>query len=419
MHKQPPSMRYLACSHRCPSSDIGDVCTAIFRLLCTTYEQAWRQTFPNFEPWFCLSSAAVINMVHAYNARGWPATSDPASGYHAGNAAAICVRTIDPLPDSANQQPTHTATFVKRRPAVKYRQHQERIHCRYFTADDFTTLFSSLVQSTFIQFGPALVRQLKGIPMGISPAPFIANLYLASFEFRFLQQYPSATAAAQATLRRFRHSKRYLDDLASLNNPYLACLLYNDRQHQGLHGIYPSCLRVTTQSHPHLPAGSLPFLDILLVPTNRHGVSHITTRLYDKRDQPAFQNVRLSRFVPLHSNVNEAAKRKIFTGQFHRLRRIISDMDNFCYEIARVMLALLHNGYQRHHLETSYRSLLRAFPHLFYFERRAYNLRTPRPRGPDGERRPRAAPPATDLPFDRTVRYVGQLVERRPPPRSA
>ncbi|KXZ45084.1 hypothetical protein GPECTOR_58g532 [Gonium pectorale] len=78
----------------------------------------------------------------------------------------------------------------------------------YFTADDFTTLFSSLVNSTFIQFGSALVRQLKGIPMGISPAPFIANLYLASFEFRFLQQYPSTTAAAQATLRRFRHSKR-------------------------------------------------------------------------------------------------------------------------------------------------------------------------------------------------------------------
>jgi hypothetical protein len=91
----------------------------------------------------------------------------------------------------------------------------------------------------------------------------------------------------------------------------------------------PPCLRVSPQRHP-LPSTHIPFLDILLVFGRRASPNpasqpsptvHVTTRLYDKRDQPAFASLRLSRFVPPFSNVAACFKRNILSGQFARLSR--------------------------------------------------------------------------------------------------
>ncbi len=180
----------------------------------------------------------------------------------------------------------------------------------------------------------------------IPPAPFIANLFLGWVQYQLLLQLDGAGAAARTILECFRYTKRFLDDLAARNNPFLA-------QYQP-HGIYPAELEIPAQQHPHLPPGRFPFLDVLLVHApvtvgaRRH--SRFTTRLYDKRDQPAFVDVRLSRFVPASSNVNEAAKRNIFTSQFQRLRFIILDVDNFIVKVAPVVLALAARDYPLHRL---------------------------------------------------------------------
>ena len=46
--------------------------------------------------------------------------------------------------------------------------------------------------NTFFSFGGNIYRQLMGIPMGIQPAPPIANLFLASYEFEFFQKLLAA-----------------------------------------------------------------------------------------------------------------------------------------------------------------------------------------------------------------------------------
>ncbi len=170
-------------------------------------------------------------------------------------------------------------------------------------------------------------------------------------------------------------SLRFLDDLLSLNNPFLRRLLSTTDRHGHLHGIYPHELGLSAQRHDHLPPRSVPFLDLLLVPAPRASPpgptrSWFVTRLYDKRVQPAFHGVRLSRFVARDSNVNEACKRNIFTGQFHRLRRVISDVDNFCSEIAALVRALETMAYPRALLLSKFVHLLADCPHAFYFQRR-------------------------------------------------
>ncbi len=99
-------------------------------------------------------------------------------------------------------------------------------------------------------------------------------------------------------------------------------------------------------------------------------VSWYDTRLYDKRVQPAFFHVRLSRFVHISSCVNEAAKRNIFISQFRRLQRVITDVHNFINEVARLMVALWQQGYPRFRLERMCSLQCLLWPQLFLVERR-------------------------------------------------
>ena len=232
-------------------------------------------------------------------------------------------------------------------------------------------MFHTLLSSTFIKFGPALVQQTCGIPMGISAAPFIANLFLAWFEYQFLRQslHPNLSLVAQDTLNAFIFSTRFLDDLLYLQNPDLDNLLYTNQSYLNLHGIYPPALRVEPQHHIHLLHQEMPFLDILLIPDTSSASCRIITHLYDKRVQPAFLNIRLSRFVHFSSNVDDSCKRNILTGQIHRLSRIITDPNNFCFEVALVIRALQAQAYPIHRLRQQTRTFINTNPFLYHHAR--------------------------------------------------
>ena len=47
-------------------------------------------------------------------------------------------------------------------------------------------LTSDLIKETFFMIGNRLFHQCIGIPMGIDPAPFWANLHLYSYECKFI-----------------------------------------------------------------------------------------------------------------------------------------------------------------------------------------------------------------------------------------
>ncbi|PNH05540.1 Ubiquitin-protein ligase E3A [Tetrabaena socialis] len=305
-----------------------------------------------------------------------------------------------PTTDTPVPQVHYKAQFARRTdytPSVgsRYREHQSGDITRKITLDDFDALLDTLLNATFIEFAGLLVQQICGTPMGISPAPFIANLFLAWYEFEFLQQYntfapvdiPDDSTADERTaqeaqndrnravrrlLREFIWTRRYLDDLLSLRNPHLEPLLKRGAgpaPGHVIHGLYPEELDIPVQQHPHLPVSDVPFLDVLICFVPVDGVCRFTTRLYDKRYQPAFLHVRLSRFIHSSSNVNEAAKRTIFISQFRRLQRIILDIDNFIFEIADLIVTLMERGYLRPQLLRQCADQLFFLPQLFLVQR--------------------------------------------------
>ena len=88
-----------------------------------------------------------------------------------------------------------------------------------------------LIQNCFFMVGNTVLRQTIGIPMGIDPAPFWANLYLYSYEESFIT---NIIETDKVRARHFHSCKRFIDDAININ----------DGGEFGRSQIYPSALEL-------------------------------------------------------------------------------------------------------------------------------------------------------------------------------
>ncbi len=159
-----------------------------------------------------------------------------------------------------------------------------------FDIDTIDIWVTVLLSNMYFRFVDQIHRQIQGIPMGTNCASHLASLYLMMYELRFyvrlanLYVNPAFTflrTVSYAIACAFLLTTRYIDDLASTNNPYLHSLLYSDQHfhHSRITGIYPRTLRVTTADS----GVSINYMDVTI--QRQHSSSNrITTVLYDKRE---------------------------------------------------------------------------------------------------------------------------------------
>lgn len=98
--------------------------------------------------------------------------------------------------------------------------------------------------------------------MGTNCASHLANFCLTNYELNFLSRLANVYldmslaflhSIVSQIARAFVFTKRYIDDLLSINNPYLRLLLYYDQFHYHFRiiGIYPRTLYVTCAALGH------------------------------------------------------------------------------------------------------------------------------------------------------------------------
>ena len=143
-----------------------------------------------------------------------------------------------------------------------------------FTKEQVKMMVDHLVTQAFFTFGNLVFLQTIGIPMGIDPAPFWANLYLYHYESRFITHL-SKTDRYRGF--KFRNCFRFIDDACSINDSDEFSNSYGD--------IYPKDLQLKCE-HKGTQATFLE-LDI----TIKDGV--FSYKLYDKRDAFPFHIVRM------------------------------------------------------------------------------------------------------------------------------
>ena len=137
----------------------------------------------------------------------------------------------------------------------------------------------------------------------------------------------------------FNLTFRYIDDVLSLNNKHFA---------NYLHEIYPNELEIkdTTDS-----PNSASYLDLFL----RHdGYGHLTTRLYDKRDDFDFSVVN---FPFLSSNIPASPAYGVYISQLIRYARACSNYTDFLQRCVLQTEKLLIQGY----IGTGLRKALKKF----------------------------------------------------------
>ena len=82
------------------------------------------------------------------------------------------------------------------------------------------------------------MRQAIGIPMGIDPAPFWANLFLYTYENDYIE---NLITSDKVKARHFHSTKRFIDDLCAIND--------GDVFGENHKNIYPGELELKVEHH--------------------------------------------------------------------------------------------------------------------------------------------------------------------------
>ena len=145
--------------------------------------------------------------------------------------------------------------------------------------------------------------------MGVDCAPFLANLFLYSYEYQWIDK--QRKHGHHLHLSRFKYCSRYIDDLFMINN--------SNAMIKAMSEIYPKELILVPEIKDGLHS---PFMDLDLSIEN--GV--ISTKIFDKRD--AF-NIPIVNFPNLTGNIPNKSSYGVFVGELVRYARACSHYDDF------------------------------------------------------------------------------------------
>ena len=95
--------------------------------------------------------------------------------------------------------------------------------------------------------------------MGTDPAPFIANLYLYNYEFKWLDK---VTRCEYGKARLFNKTRRFIDDLITLNNDSVLGQRYKE--------IYPEALVLNKENADDKSATCSLFSHLYCQQENQH-----------------------------------------------------------------------------------------------------------------------------------------------------
>ena len=213
-----------------------------------------------------------------------------------------------------------------------------------YTKEQVVSMLEFLIDNIFVEFGGRLFQQIVGIPMGTNCAPLLADLFLFSYESEFLQTLVKNKKIKEARL--FNFTFRYIDDVLSINNPNFS---------DWIPLIYPPELEIKETTDT---ASSASFLDLYLE-FDIH--SHLSTRIYDKRDDFNFEIIN---FPHLSSNIPTSPAYGIYISQLIRYSRACSSYSDFVKRHQCLSRKLMNQGYVKERLVLFLKKFIGRYPEL-------------------------------------------------------
>ena len=196
----------------------------------------------------------------------------------------------------------------------------------YFSQSSLKIAVKHLIQNCYFTVGNITMRQAIGIPMGIDPAPFWANLYLYSYEEEFVSNLVlNGVPEGKVRARHFHASRRFIDDLCAINDGGEF-----GRSHPE---IYPPELELKEEHAGH-------HATFLCLEIKIEGKKFIY-KLYDKRDNFPFDIVRMPH---MSSNIPKAIFYSALVGEFLRIGRSTLKFEHFETKAKELLKRMLSQG---------------------------------------------------------------------------
>ena len=221
-----------------------------------------------------------------------------------------------------------------------------------FTKSQIKILTSHLIKETYFQIGNLLFKQCIGIPMGIDPAPFWANLHLYSYECSFITGLMSSD---KGRAMKFRYATRFIDDECNLND--------DGEFGRSFRQIYPNNLELKCE-HEGTHATFLQ-LDI----TIRDGIA--IYKLFDKRDNFPFFIVRMP---DLGGNIPSHVFYGSVMSEFLRIARSTLLYSDFLPVARSLFMRMLNQGGSQIKLLNQIKKALSRHPTAFNFSKSASQI---------------------------------------------
>ena len=217
----------------------------------------------------------------------------------------------------------------------------------------FLQIHKWLTTNCYVRLGDQVWKQILGIPMGFSCSPLWCNLYLMSYEIKFIQRL--ARLGQTTILSKFKHAFRYIDDLCWINVGE-ANLFLDPTQIRHMDNplwIYPlDIIEIKTEvsqfSTKNPQCGIIAhFMNVLLTVTNEDAGIFILQK-YDKRRELPFT---YSQYIKFRSNRPVKQAYNIVISQTVPILYLSSCTEVALQEINTLFSVLSTNGFRRTKLQ--------------------------------------------------------------------
>ena len=214
----------------------------------------------------------------------------------------------------------------------------------FFAKTSIIEAVDFLIQNCYFCVGNTLLRQKIGIPMGLDPAPFFANLFLFYYESEWLKKLKKSD---NIKARKFGNTFRFIDDLIAMND--------GGEFESSHHEIYPPELELKKEN---LTKTNATFLDLELNISEKQ----IFTKLFDKRDDFPFSIVRLPY---KQSNMPSKMFYSSLGAEFLRICRATSNLQDVKTTSDTLIKRMLNQGAILHQVEQTLRRVIQKHTECF------------------------------------------------------
>ena len=341
MHKNPVGCRFIIASKKCSTKPLTEVVSKIFKLLFSSVENFYKKSrfYSRLNKfWVVQNSFPVTEKLDKINVK----------------KNAKCISTFDfstlytKIPhDLLLNVLGEIIDFVFKgnsRNKIGFSPKsiywtKKGVGKHFFSKDSLKSAVHHLITKCYFNVGNIILLQTIGIPMGIDPAPFWANLFLHHYEVKYIQ---NLSQDQDSRCFKYHSTVRFIDDLCALNDSNEFASAYKD--------IYPPELELKVEHMgPHAT-----FLDLDITIANNEFVY----KLFDKRDNFNFYIVRMPH---LSSNIPSTIFYGSILSEFLRIARSTLLFEDFlpkAYSLYERMidqggskgsiLKQISKGYDRH-----------------------------------------------------------------------